>query len=79
MSYNDLDALIYFELCWACNDNEYIKPAMLMILTHCNNIFNLHQIVNGGWSISYEIALRRMPQDLTDDKSTLVQVMAWCR
>ena len=36
-------------------------------------------LVNGGWGISYEIALRIMPQDLTDDKSTLVQVMAWCR
>ena len=35
-------------------------------------------LVNGGWGISYEIALRWMPQDLTDDKSTLVQVMAWC-
>ena len=35
--------------------------------------------VNGGWGISYEIALIWMPQDLTDDKSTLVQVMAWCR
>ena len=30
-------------------------------------------------SISCEIALRWMPQDFTDDKSTLVQVMAWCR
>ena len=28
--------------------------------------------MNGGWGISYEIAL-------TDDQSTLVQVMAWCR
>ena len=27
----------------------------------------------------YEIALRWMPPDLTDDKSTSVQVMAWCR
>ena len=36
-------------------------------------------LVNGGWSISHEIALRWMPLDLTDDKSTLVQVMAWCR
>ena len=36
-------------------------------------------LVNGGWGISYEIALRRMPLDLSDDKSTLVQVMAWCR
>ena len=32
-------------------------------------------LVNGGSGISYEIALRWMPQD----KSTLVQVMAWCR
>ena len=31
------------------------------------------------FSISCEIALRWMPQDFTDDKSTLVQVMAWCR
>ena len=29
-------------------------------------------------SISCEIALRYMPQDLTDDKSKLVQIMAWC-
>ena len=38
--------------------------------------------MNGGWGISYEIALRWMPLDLTDGKSTLVQelqVMAWCR
>ena len=34
-------------------------------------------LVNGGWGISYEIALRWMPLELTDDKSTLVQVMAW--
>ena len=30
------------------------------------------------YGISYEIALRWIPLDLTDDKSTLVQVMAWC-
>ena len=41
-------------------------------------IFKL-TLVYGGWGISYEISLRRKPQDLTDDKSTLVQVMAWCR
>ena len=35
--------------------------------------------MNGGCGISYEIALRWMPLDLTDDKSTLVQVMAWFR
>ena len=32
-----------------------------------------------GWCISCKIALRWMPLDLTGDKSTLVQVMAWCR
>ena len=30
-------------------------------------------------SISCNIALRWMPEYLTDNKSTLVQVMAWCR
>ena len=49
-------------------------------LNHCYNpipvIFRLTSriyILN----VSCEIALRWMPQDLTDDKSTLVQVMAW--
>ena len=32
-----------------------------------------------GWGFSYEITLRWMSADLTDVKSTLVQVMAWCR
>ena len=40
-------------------------------------IFKLTE-VNGGWGISYEIALRWMPLDFADDQSTLVQVMAWC-
>ena len=32
-----------------------------------------------GWGISCELALRWMSLDLTDDRSTLVQVKAWCR
>ena len=36
-------------------------------------------LVIDGWSISCEIVLKWMPMDLTDGKSTLVQVMAWCR
>ena len=36
-------------------------------------------LVTDGWNISCEIALIWMSMDLTDDKSTLVQVMAWCR
>ena len=36
-------------------------------------------LVIDDWRISCEIAIRWMQLDLTDDKSTLVQVMAWCR
>ena len=32
-----------------------------------------------GWGISSELAFRWMSLYLTDDKSTLVHVMAWCR
>ena len=40
-------------------------------------IFQLIQVID-GWSISCKIVLVWMPMDLTDGKSTLVQVMAWC-
>ena len=32
----------------------------------------------GGWEISGEIVLWWMPLNFADDKSTLIQVMAWC-
>ena len=35
-------------------------------------------LVIDGWGISCKIALIWMSLDLTDDQSTLVQVMAWC-
>ena len=35
------------------------------------------QLVIDGWDTCCEIALRRMSLDLTDDKLTLVQVMAF--
>ena len=41
-------------------------------------IFNL-VLLNGFSRSSNDNAPRWMPWDLTDDKSTLVQVMAWCR
>ena len=41
-------------------------------------IFQIISVID-GWVISCELALRWMSLDLTDDKSTLVQVMAWCR
>ena len=35
-------------------------------------------LVIDGWGISCEITLRWMSLDLSYDKSTLIQVMAWC-
>ena len=43
-----------------------------------NVIFNLVLLI-GIFKSSYDNVLRWMPHDFTDDKSTLVQVMAWCR
>ena len=51
----------------------------LFVLWHnaCSQI----QVVYRSWFkwMVAEIALRWMPLDLIDDKSTLVQVMVWCR
>ena len=61
-----------------------IKDGTIDSFAHGRFQFNFRKVifkltlVNDGWGISYEIALRWMPQDVTDDKSTLVQVMAWC-
>ena len=43
-----------------------------------NIIFNLAVLI-GIFKSSYDNVLRWMPQNLTDDKSTLVQIVAWCR
>ena len=65
-----------------------IRVSALDGLTHwplgnLNEILNFvifeRNLVIAGWGISCEIALIWMSLDLTDDQSTLVQVMAWCR
>ena len=38
-----------------------------------------HILVIDGWGISCEIALKWLSLDCTDNQSTLVQVMVWCR
>ena len=69
-------------------------PMKLIMLSPCNLInslapgrsgcnfksviFNLILLI-GILRSSNDNALRWMPQDFTDDKSILVQVMAWCR
>ena len=44
------------------------------LLCHLNDIL----VMIDGWGIFFEIALRWMPPDLSDQNLTLVQVMAWC-
>ena len=39
----------------------------------------MFDLVTDCWGISCEIILKWMPLGLTDDESTFVQVMAWCR
>ena len=43
------------------------------------NIISYLILLIGIFRSSHDNTLWWMPQDLTDDKSTLVQVMAWCR
>ena len=43
-----------------------------------NIVFNLTLLIS-IFKSSYDNVLWLMPQDLTDDKSTLVQILAWCR
>ena len=53
---------------WTTDDPIHLTPLPLG---------NLNKI--DGWGICSEIALIWMSLDFTDDQSTLVQVMAWCR
>ena len=68
---------------WHHNDTQFSgfepKPypqLMLMLLTHWF-LGDLGAIIDS--LRSNDNALKWMPRNITDDKSTLVQVMAWCR
>ena len=65
---------LLFVYCWQI----YASKLTHWPMGDLNTIFKLIS-ATGGWGLSCKIALRWMPLDLTDDKSTLVQVMAWCR
>ena len=67
--------------------DRYLHHHAWMSLTHRHTeelneilylvIFKQTSVID-GWNISCKLALRWMPMDLTDDKSALIQVMAWC-
>ena len=56
---------------WPLGDLKEILDTYIYV------IFKLILVI-GGWGNSCEIALQWMSQDLPGNKSTLVQVMAWC-
>ena len=64
-----------------------VADYLVMPLTHwplgnlneiLDMLFSNGFLVISGWGISCEIALIWMLLDLTDDQSTLVQIIAWC-
>ena len=65
-----------------CNEFEnYTFNSLAPGRSECdfkNVIFNLVLLI-GIFRSSHDDILWWMPQELTDDQSTLVQVMAWCR
>ena len=73
-----------FRFCAVVYSPAFFHSLWLTSLAPGRFQFNIRKVifkqtlVNGGWGIPYEIALRWMSQDRTDDKSALVQVMAWC-
>ena len=74
----ELSAVLFASLKWYSDDFfNSLAPGR----SECdseNGILNLILLI-GILRSSHDNALRWMPQDLTDDKLTLVQVMAWCR
>ena len=78
---------------WSTNHQEHVMTVCYCILSYTREDFNNVNGFNNEesremqmvfmlrleiFSSSYEIALRCMLQNLSDDKSILVQVMAWC-
>ena len=68
---NYMKTFLYYFKSWYINSLAPGRPRC----HSCTAIFNLVLLI-GIFTSSMDNALR--PRDLTDDKSTLVQVMAWC-
>ena len=66
--WHQLSMAVGFVNSWASQRRESIFKSMIF----------KHMIWNSDLGTHCEIALRWMPQNLTNKKSTLVEVMAWC-
>ena len=75
---------------WYCHDPQWPQMAVVACKRSINSLapgkfeWNFRHViftdlVIDSWCISCEIALIWMSLDFTDDQSTLVQVLAWCR
>ena len=62
-----------------CLMTTHIDMSWHLELMTCRHTKSLVDKSSSIFKSSYDDVLRWMPQDLTDEKSTLVQVMAWCR
>ena len=65
---------LYSDIPWPINS---LAPGKFEWNFRCL-IFQIISVID-GWGISCELTLRWMSLDLTNDESTWVQVMAWCR
>ena len=72
-------ALLFFVTFAQCAGINSLNPGKFKKMNKLPVVIFQLILVIGAWGILGEIALRWLPQDLIDDESTLVQVMAWCR
>ena len=76
----------YLSQCWprSMSPNGVARPQWVSSLasgicgSNFNSVISMHMLQINFMSVPYETAHRWMPQDTFDDKSSLVQVMAWC-
>ena len=71
--------LLPSRICWPLAFMEFNSLAPGRFKRNLRKVIFKLILMIGGWGIFCKIALKWMSMDLTDDKSTLVQVMAWCR
>ena len=74
MAKQNKNGWIFYVIYCKCTDINSLVPVEFQ--RNFRKVIFLLILVIDGWS---KIVLKWMPMDLTDGKSTLVQVMAWCR
>ena len=67
---------LYMSVLWQRTTLNSLAPGRFEV--NFRQVIFKENLVNAGCGISCEIALRWIPLDLVEDKSTSVQAMAWC-